>query len=320
MPDLVAVIDGPFLTFRAWNTAGTAEAMEHSTVRLVCSYFNRGADVWIVWEQPGMRGLDFRRKIDSGYKARRTAKPDDYLRALDELQRALTWLGVSQAWPKEGEADDAAATLTRMARARGDNVELWALDHDWLQLVEPGVSLRMPKKSPETVTSANIVELTGGDAAWHLNLMSLRGDPGDDIPGLPRIGRDRARRLLELRPTIVQDILDGDTMAVERTIAAAAPNYLRWAQVAMDNVELLRSTRELVTLREVELMTVPGAGDLERATSWLAERDLDRFVGSVMDRIDPDPWLADDAPPDIDGREPWQTDHPASDPPTEPWQ
>lgn len=303
----VAIIDGPYLTYRAWCAGGGDKAaLIGASIPLIVRYLARAAEVYVVWEQPGQRGLDFRRKIDPGYKSSRAAKPHDYYDALAELQRALPWLDVHQAWPKDGEADDAAATLTRQARERGATVELWALDHDWLQLVAPGVTVHQPKqprRPARTITTANIVELTGGNAAWHLNLMSLAGDPGDDIPGLPKIGKGRAQELLRLCPTIVQGILAYDTMAVERQVAARAPQMLRWAQVAMEHADLLRDTRRLVTMHDVPLMMVDAAGDLDRATEWLAKHGLERHLEAVRNRLDPDPWTVEDpCPPG----EPWE--------------
>lgn len=317
----VAIIDGPFLTFRAWAANdGDKDSMFGATLKVVMRYLTDGFAVWVVWEQPGRRGLDFRRKIDPGYKARRSEKPEGYIDLIGELSRGLSWLGVNQAWPKEGEADDAAATLCRENIGRG--VELWTADHDWLQLVQPGVVCRQAGRNARTVTVANIAELTGGDASWNLNLMSLCGDAGDDIPGLPRIGKQRAADLLAARPTIVQDVLDcdGDVdhVAIERAVAAKSPGLLRWAQVVIDNPTLLRNTRDLVTLRTVELMRVPASPRLDTATEWLVGHNMQRHVEPLRELLDPDPWTVDDK---ADEREPWEDDgHQASDPPAEPWQ
>jgi len=307
-----AIIDGPFAAYRSWVVGGATEeaaaAMFGAVVPLALRYLWLPAtEVWVVWEQPGQRGLDFRRKLDPGYKARREAKPEAYLDALGELQRALPWMGVNQAWPREGEADDAAATLAAQAVEAGMTVELWTADHDWLQLVLPGVSLyRTGVKEPGLVTALNIRELTGHDAREHLALMALAGDTGDDIPGLPKIGKGRAEALLAACPTIVADLLDhedsGADAVVERQVMASAPNMLRWAQVAMQHRELLRTTRELVTLRQVDLHCVPAHPNLTAATGWLHEHGLERYVERLIAHLDPDPWLVADEPE----KEPWE--------------
>jgi len=266
-------------------------------------------EVWVVWEATGPKGSDFRRKLFADYKCRREPKPQEYRDAVADLQRTLAWMGIHQAWPKDGEGDDAAATLCARAREQGHNVELWSTDKDWLQLVAPGVSVYRHKLEG-LITAENMIEKIGVSADVWLNAMCLAGDLDDDIPGLPKIGmkgkESRALRLLAACPTIVEDLLDhedgGADAVVERQVMSSAPNMLRWAQVAMQHRELLRTTRELVTLRQVDLHCVPAHPNLTAATGWLHEHNLERYVERLIAHLDPDPWLVADEPE----KEPWE--------------
>lgn len=292
----VSIIDGPYLAYRAFCVGGRP-AMLDAFVGVVLRRLGCDHRVSVVWEQPGGRGLNFRRQIDPGYKSRREDKPKEFLDALETLQQGLTWIGAHQAWPKEGEADDAGATLCRRALANRQQVELWTADHDWLQLIRPGVSCWDPHHK-RRVDHENIVELTGGDAAWHLNRMTLAGDLGDDVPGLPKIGKGRAEKLLEICPAIVQMVLGGNGSDVERVVASKAPNMLRWAQVAIDNVELMKNTRHLVEMVDVPLLEVPPRPSVESAQDWLRGHGLGRYLGQLICPPEPEPWETE--------KEPWE--------------
>lgn len=216
-----ATVDGSFATRRAYEANGPG-AMFGSAVALYCRLVRDFgvSSVVFAWEARGAEKGGFRRRISSDYKSRRKPPTAEYIDACEELQRALPLLGAFQAW-SPAEADDVAYTISR--EWPGPHL-LWSADHDWAQFVTAGTHLLKPDCSQRPrdvapdewrrpgdtlVTPENIVEATGLTAAGWFEVLCLAGDPTDDIPGLPRVGKVRAEALHHACPTLVRDLVEG---------------------------------------------------------------------------------------------------------------
>lgn len=301
------VVDGPFLAFRAFSVGGV-DAMIGATLRTILKLrHDHGDEVAVVWELPSGMGMDLRRNIYPDYKSRRSTKPTEFADTLRWLQEQLhTAFGILQVWPDEGEADDAACT---MSRNRTGPVVLWSADHDWFQLVEDeGVSMlrARPGAGEELLTVHNIAELTGWTATEWLDIQSLAGDTGDDIPGLPRIGMKRAGDLIRSCPEIIHLVLSGNGDTAINKVMANDASMARWAQVVVDHHELLLVTRQLVTLQEVSCSCRDGSKwdpsarpppvNRQRAIETLQSMDANSLIDFLP--REPDPWEQEEAAAD----------------------
>lgn len=263
-PMAICIVDAPYLTYRAY-CAGDLQSCTNGTLSVALDLLQRH-DVCLVWESPDGTGNELRRAILPAYKSRREPKPSEYLEALPPLQDCLTHCGCDHVWPREGEADDAAYTLTVEALAQGRDVLLWGRDKDWYQaLALDGGRVRMclpPTAGLDggrTIGADDVPGILDVHAYQVPDYLALAGDTADGVPGLPRIGKQRAAALLKAAPRFVTDVLLGrGDLAVRHVVqrdAALAPH----AQACADRADLLRQMHEVVVLREVGVTRRPGA-------------------------------------------------------------
>lgn len=112
------------------------------------------------------------------------------------IEKALSFLGVTQVKSSNMEADDLAAIMVKLYRAQGHRVTLLSEDKDWIQLVQDGVALER-NRTKDRITTANFEEITGCKTPGQfIEMKALMGDSGDNINGLGGIGDKRALEFL----------------------------------------------------------------------------------------------------------------------------
>src|SRR4029079_968213 len=98
------------------------------------------------------------------------------------------------------EADDVIATLATQAKEKGDEVIVVTGDRDEYQLVEdPCVKVLYNRRGVSDYVlydEAGIFERTGVTPAQYPEYAPLRGDPSDNLPGVPGIGEKTAAKLI----------------------------------------------------------------------------------------------------------------------------
>src|SRR2546427_9488757 len=95
------------------------------------------------------------------------------------------------------EADDVIGTIARTAEKSGIEVVIVSSDKDMLQLVSPRVSMLNPMKDDLWYDEAKVVEFMGVKPSQVADLLALKGDTIDNIPGAPGIGDKGAKDLIE---------------------------------------------------------------------------------------------------------------------------
>ncbi len=123
-----------------------------------------------------------------GYKANRASMPDDLRRQIPYIRRALEALRIPILEAVGFEADDVIGTLAREAAARGHEVFIVSGDKDMMQLVTPQVKILNPQKDNLILDPAKVTETLGVPPEKVVDVMALRGDTVDNIPGAPGIG------------------------------------------------------------------------------------------------------------------------------------
>ena len=149
----------------------------------------------------------FRHEKDATYKATRAAMPDELKTQAARIRQVLDAFNMPVFVEPGYEADDVLGTLARQARELGVETVLVTLDSDLLQLVEPGVAVFMYrpyiKAAPAVTYDENGVrERYGLEPAQIPDYKGLKGDPSDNIPGVPGIGEKTATKLLQQFGTI----------------------------------------------------------------------------------------------------------------------
>src|ERR1700722_18668171 len=123
-----------------------------------------------------------------GYKANRAAMPEDLRRQIPFIRRALEALRIPILEAEGFEADDVIGTLAREAAEQEHEVFIVSGDKDMMQLVTQRVKILNPQKDNLILDPAKVVETLGVPPERVVDVMALRGDAVDNIPGAPGIG------------------------------------------------------------------------------------------------------------------------------------
>ena len=123
-----------------------------------------------------------------GYKANRTSMPEDLRRQIPYIRRSLEALRIPILEAEGFEADDVIGTLAREAAEVGHEVFIVSGDKDMMQLVTPRVKILNPQKDNLILDPEKVMETLGVPPEKVVDVMALRGDSVDNIPGAPGIG------------------------------------------------------------------------------------------------------------------------------------
>ncbi|MGH9557107.1 MAG: DNA polymerase I, partial [Terriglobales bacterium] len=184
-----------------------------------------------------------------GYKANRAETPPDLLQQIPYIRRALEALRIPIIEQPGYEADDVLGTLARQAAERGHPVYVVSNDKDMLQLVGENVWVLNPPKDNLLLDSSKVEEVLGVPPEKVVDVMALRGDSVDNIPGAPGIG-DKGSVELILRFGSVEQALDRAAEVEKKT----------YRESLLNNREAVLLSKELATIDR----NVPVELDLER--------------------------------------------------------
>ncbi|MCX4095052.1 DNA polymerase I [Nocardia sp. alder85J] len=139
----------------------------------------------------------FRTEAYPEYKANRSQTPDEFRGQVEITQEVLAALGIPTLAIDGYEADDVLATLTTQAVPQGYRVLIVTGDRDSLQLVNDDVTVLYPRKGVSDLTRftpAAVAEKYGLTPAQYPDFAALRGDPSDNLPGIPGVGEKTAAK------------------------------------------------------------------------------------------------------------------------------
>ena len=139
----------------------------------------------------------FRRKEFPEYKATRSSTPEEFRGQVDLIKDVLGALGIEVVEREGFEADDCLATLATQARDRGFETLIVTGDRDAFQLVEPSVTVLYPRRGVSDLarmTPDAVEEKYGLSPGQYADYAALRGDPSDNLPGIPGVGEKTAAK------------------------------------------------------------------------------------------------------------------------------
>jgi DNA polymerase-1 len=191
----------------------------------------------------------FRHERYAEYKATRTRMPDDMREQIPKVREVVQALGIP-VYEQEGyEADDAIATLVGQAEASGFETVILTGDLDMLQLVSEHttlmVSLRGGIANTVTYDLAKIDDRWGLRPDQMLDYKALKGDPTDNIPGIPGVGEKTASKLIASWGTLDSLYEHLDEVQPEKL----RPLLAEHRETVLESRELMRLVRDVdVTL------------------------------------------------------------------------
>jgi hypothetical protein len=179
---------------------------------------------------------DFETVEYGGYKANRAETPPDLIQQQPYIRRALEAFRIPILYNEGFEADDVIGTLSCQLSALGHHVYVVSPDKDMMQLVNPNVSILNPTKDNLILDPAGVAATLGVPPERVVDVMALRGDSIDNIPGAPGIGDKGSVELIQQFGT-VEAALDRAEEVKKKTYRESLRN----------NRENILLSKELVT-------------------------------------------------------------------------
>ena len=180
-----------------------------------------------------------------GYKANRVAMPEDLAQQVPYIRRALEAYRIPILELAGFEADDVIGTLARKAAATSYFVYVVSSDKDMMQLVNERVCVLNPPKDNLICDAAKVEEILGVPPERVIDIMALRGDSIDNIPGAPGIGEKGSVEIIKRFGSVEQ--------ALERAAEVERKTYRESLQNNRDTILFSKSMATIATNVPVEL-------------------------------------------------------------------
>jgi DNA polymerase-1 len=196
----------------------------------------------VTWDLPGQT---FRNEIYTEYKANRTSAPDNFNLQIPLLQSLLKTFNIPQVSKEGYEADDVLGSLSKSLNSDKKKVLIVTGDRDTFQLISKKTNILYTKRGISDVDLVDekfFVEKFGIKTSQYVEYLALKGDPSDNIPGLPGVGQKTATTLLQEYQNIdnIYKNLDDLTPKIKSSFE--------------ENKELLLMSKELATIKtDIEL-------------------------------------------------------------------
>lgn len=139
----------------------------------------------------------FRTEIFPEYKATRSKSPEEFKGQVDLIKEVLDSMSIMRLEKEGYEADDLIATLATQASEAGFATEIVSGDRDSFALVSASVTVLYPKKGVSdlaVMTVEAIEEKYKLSPVQYPDFAALRGDPSDNLPGIPGVGEKTAQK------------------------------------------------------------------------------------------------------------------------------
>jgi len=172
-----------------------------------------------------------------GYKANRAAMPEDLVQQVPYIRRALEAYRIPILELARFEADDVIGTLARRAAEASHSVYVVSSDKDMMQLVTDKVHILNPPKDNLICDAAKVEEILGVPPERVVDVMALRGDAIDNIPGAPGIGDKGSVELIQRFGTVEQ--------ALERAAEVERKTY---RESLLNNRETILFSKSMATI------------------------------------------------------------------------
>ncbi len=219
----------------------------------------------------------FKESQYGGYKANRAEMPGDLVQQIPYIRRALEAYRIPILQLEGYEADDVIGTLARKAAAESHSVFVVSSDKDMLQLVNDKVHVLNPPKDNLICDSAKVEEILGVPPSKVVDVMALRGDSVDNIPGAPGIGDKGSVELIQRFGSVEQ--------ALEHAAEVEKKTYRESMQNNRDNIlyskQLVTIDTDVAVDLDVPAMKA-GEPDIESLRALFAELEFTSLLKELL--------------------------------------
>ena len=263
-------LDGNSLAYRAFfalpTDMSTASGQVTNSVYGFCTMLNtlvkdhKPDGVIVVFDR---REKTFRHEAVPEYKAQREQQPDILYQQLDIIKQLLVSFGIPVIDAAGFEGDDLIATIATQAEEQGAELIVVTGDRDSYQLVkDPLIRVLYNKRGVSDYAlynEAGIFERTGVTPAQYADYAALRGDPSDNLAGIPGVGEKTAAKLINQYGDI-----DGVVAAAEAQTPKLKAGLLEHGERVKRNAEMMILRRDVPL--EVDLNQLAPHPDLAGAS------------------------------------------------------
>ncbi len=236
------LIDGNSLLYRSYYAIRRLSTSQGFPTNAIYGFINTLRKL-ITQEDPKYLGIVFdtgkptiRHEVYKEYKAQRKPMPEDLIPQIPVLKRVLEAMKIPVLEYEKYEADDVLATLADKASAEKIPSVIITTDKDLLQVVDEQTSVFNPSKEIY-LDEAKVKEFFGVAPSQVVDVLSLWGDPSDNIPGVPGIGEKTSKQLI------------GEFGSLENLLKnLARVKNRRVREKIEENLDKLELSRQLVTV------------------------------------------------------------------------
>jgi DNA polymerase I len=280
------LLDGHSLAYRAFFALPASLATSTGQITNAVYGFTSMLIKLLSEERPDLIAVAFdvgaptvRLQMDADYKAGRAETPGEFTPQLGLISEVLETLGIPIIRVEGHEADDALGTLAVRAAAEGIDATIVTADRDFFQLVRPGISVMFNRRGISDIVRYDeeaVQERFGLPPAKYLEYVALKGDPSDNIPGVPGVGEKTATKLVQQFGSVEEILAHSDELKgrLRENVEAAA-----------DRLALNKDLARIVTDLDLPI----GVDDLVMGR-WDLEEIRRLFVSlefrSLLDRLE----------------------------------
>ncbi len=196
-----------------------------------------------------------RTKLYPEYKSTREKAPEEMIEQLDDIRRVVAAHDIPMVASQGHEADDVIGTLAVQGRDAGYDVFIVTGDKDFMQLIDDNIklwNLRSSTTNPEIIAHDEVIEKFGVEPSQIIDMLALMGDASDNVPGVPRVGKKTATKLLVEYKTLDKALEQWDTVK--------PPSI---SKALHEHKDLALLSRDLVTIK-LDVPIEIGVSDLKK--------------------------------------------------------
>lgn len=282
------LVDGSSYLFRAFHAMPnlTNEKGEHTgaiygVINMLRSMIKQinPTHIAVVFDA---KGKTFRDDIYEQYKANRPPMPDDLRQQIAPLHNIIQAMGLPIIVEEGVEADDVIGTLSRQASAAGIATLISTGDKDMAQLVDDNVTL-INTMTNTLLDPDGVVEKFGVPPELIIDLLALKGDKSDNIPGVPGVGDKSALAMLQNLGGLTQIFSDLDKIATlnfrgAKSMAEKMREYKQQAHLSYQ----LATIKTDVCLHVVPQDLVPSEPDTQQLAELYRRYNFKRWLEEVQ--------------------------------------
>ena len=189
--------------------------------------------------------------------------PEDLRQQIPYIKRALEAAKIPMLQAEGFEADDVIGTLSRQAAEQQHKVYIVSSDKDMMQLVNEHVCVLNPTKDNLICDASKVEELIGVRPEQVVDVMALRGDSIDNVPGAPGIGEKGSVDLIKQFGSVEELIAHADEVQ-KKTYRESLQN----------NADVIRESKKLVTIDQFAPLELNVEEMRAQEPDYEATRDL----------------------------------------------